>query len=168
MFPEVVRQRLVLENDDTRFSVTDTLWVHEHTGIRLVFDNLHHRLNNPNGLSMRDALGRCLATWPAGVRPKIHFSTPRTEWLVEQKTESENPALRHTRWSYHSDYVNPFDFMDFMHLAEDLPQFDVMLEVRGKDLALLQLREDLERYAPDMAIRLEMPAASSIHRRPPA
>ena len=47
--PEAARRRLVLENDDVRFGVADTLWVHERTGIRLVFDNLHHRLNNPDG-----------------------------------------------------------------------------------------------------------------------
>jgi len=42
MLPEVTRRRLVLENDDTRFGVSDTVWVHQQTGVRLVFDNLHH------------------------------------------------------------------------------------------------------------------------------
>ena len=82
--PEAARRRLALENDDVRFGVADALWVHERTGIRLVFDNLHHRLNNPDGRPSRDALAACLATWPADVRPKIHFSSPRTEWLVEK------------------------------------------------------------------------------------
>ena len=53
--PEPARRRLVLENDDTRFGVADTLWIHERTGIRLVFDNLHHRLHNPDGRSPRGA-----------------------------------------------------------------------------------------------------------------
>ena len=56
--PEAARRRLALENDDVRFGVADTLWVHERTGIRLVFDNLHHRLNNPDGRPSRDALSR--------------------------------------------------------------------------------------------------------------
>ena len=55
---------------------------------------------------------------------------------------------------YHSDYVNPFEFIDFLRLAEGLPAFDVMLEARAKDLALLQLSEDLARYAPELAARL--------------
>jgi UV DNA damage endonuclease len=152
--PEAARRRLVLENDDVRFGVADTLWVHERTGIPLVFDNLHHRLNNPDGRSPREALAACLATWPPGVRPKIHFSSPRTEWLIEAGAAGEAPQIRQTRWAYHSDYANPFEFIDFVRMAAGLPAFDVMLEVRAKDLALLQLRDDLRRFAPDLAERL--------------
>jgi UV DNA damage endonuclease len=157
--PEAARRRLVLENDDVRFSVNDALWVHERTGIRLVFDNLHHRLNG-DGRPPRDALAACLATWPADVRPKIHFSSPRTEWRVDEG-DAANPAqVQRTRWNYHSDYVNPFEFIDFLRMAEGLRPFDVMLEVRAKDLALRQLREDLARFAPDLAARLEPAAAA--------
>lgn len=151
--PEAARRRLVLENDDTRFNVRDTLWVHERTGIRLVFDNLHHRLND-GGLSPRAALAACLATWPADVRPKIHFSSPRTEWRVEEAGDDAPPQVYRTRWSYHADYVNPFEFIDFLRMADGLRPFDVMLEVRAKDLALRQLRDDLARFAPDLAARL--------------
>jgi UV DNA damage endonuclease len=153
--PESARRRLVLEHDDTRFGVADVLWVHERTGIRLVFDNLHHRLNNPDRRSTREALAACLATWPAEVRPKIHFSTPRTEWLVEAGSAEDAPQVRRTRWAYHADYVNPFEFIDLLRQAEGLREFDVMLEVRAKDLALMQLRDDLARFAPDLALRVE-------------
>jgi len=153
--PEPARRRLVLENDDVRFGVADVLWVHDRTGIRLIFDNLHHRLNNPDGRPPRDALAACLATWPAGVRPKIHFSSPRTEWLIEPGAGGEAPQVRQTRWAYHADYVNPFEFIDFLRLAAGLPAFDVMLEVRAKDLALLQLRADVRRFAPDLAERID-------------
>ena len=40
-----------------------------------------------------------------------------------------------------------------MRGADGLADFDVMLECKRKDLALLRLREDLERYAPDIAAR---------------
>ena len=173
--PAPARRRLALENDDTRFTVSDALWVHERTGIRLVFDSLHHRLND-DGQLPRVALAACLATWPADVRPKIHFSSPRTEWLIEgaealprsrrggQAQDLPLPETRHredgplqvrqTRWNYHSDYVNPFEFIDFLRMAESLRPFDVMLEARAKDLALRQLREDLTRFAPDLAATL--------------
>jgi UV DNA damage endonuclease len=39
-------------------------------------------------------------------------------------------------------------------MAAGLPAFDIMLEVRAKDLALLQLRDDLRRFAPDLADEL--------------
>jgi UV DNA damage endonuclease len=160
MLPEVTRRRLVLENDDTRFAVLDAVWVHQQTGIRLVFDNLHHRLNNPSGWTTREALAACLATWPAGEHPKIHFSTPRSDWLVTSVPGAEEPVVRRTRWSYHADYVNPFEFIDFLGVAAELPDFDVMLEVRAKDLALIQLRHDLERYAPEITFMLEADRSS--------
>jgi UV DNA damage endonuclease len=146
--PENVRARLVLENDDSRFSVSDIVWVHGQTGVRLVFDYLHHRLNNPAGLSVREALSLCLATWPAAQTPKVHFSSPRTEWLVESDVAGAAPRLRRTRWSRHSDYINPFEFIDFMAVADGLRPFDVMLEARARDLAVIRLREDLVQYAP--------------------
>jgi len=152
--PEAARRRLALENDDVRFGVVDTLWVHERTGIRLVFDNLHHRLNNADGRPSRDALAACLTTWPADVRPKVHFSSPRTEWLVAGGDGSQPADVRQTRWNYHSDYVHPFEFVDFLRMAEGVRPFDVMLEVRAKDLALRQLRDDLARFAPDLGAKL--------------
>jgi len=148
--PELTRSRLVLENDDVRFGVEDILWVHRRTGVRLVFDRLHHRLKGWEAMPEREALAACLATWPEGVRPKIHWSTPRTAWLVEDQREGEAPRVTRTRWTYHSDYVNPFEFIDFMRNASGLRPFDIMLEVRAKDLALIQLRRDLAQYAPDI------------------
>jgi UV DNA damage endonuclease len=45
----------------------------------------------------------------------------------------------------------------------DLPAFDVMLESKQKDLALLRLREDLRRYAPDLAAHvLGAPLAAQV------
>ncbi|MEI2689797.1 MAG: UV DNA damage repair endonuclease UvsE [Anaerolineae bacterium] len=153
--PEQARCRLALENDDTRFGVADTLWIHARTGVRLVFDNLHHHNLNPEGVPLRDALAACLATWPAHVRPKVHFSSPRTEMRV---AEQQDPAtgrrvqlLQAPIWTRHSDYVHPFEFIAFLRETAGLRPFDVMLEAKGKDLALLRLREDVQRYAPDLA-----------------
>lgn len=72
------RQRLALENDDRHYGVQDLRWIHERTGLRLVFDTLHHRCLNPTGEPLVEALGATLATWPAEQQPKIHFSSPRT------------------------------------------------------------------------------------------
>ena len=153
--PNRARRRLALENDDTRFGVADTLWIHARTGVRLVFDNLHHHNLNPEGVPLRDALAACLATWPAHVRPKVHFSSPRTEMRV---AEQQDPAtgrrvqlLQAPIWTRHSDYVHPFEFIAFLRETAGLRPFDVMLEAKGKDLALLRLREDVQRYAPDLA-----------------
>jgi UV DNA damage endonuclease len=154
--PEPVRRRLVLEHDDLRFSAADTLWIHEQTGAPLVFDHQHFWCLNPEGLDLRETLARMLATWPDGVRPKVHFSSPRTELREvkrkDPKTRKVSTKLVAPVWSGHADFVHPFEFVTFMRTAEGLA-FDVMLEAKAKDLALARLRIDLLRYSPDVAQR---------------
>ena len=170
--PEHVRGRLVLENDDIRFSAADALWIHERTGVRLIFDYQHFWCLNPEGLEIRDTLERFAATWPEDVRPKIHFSSPRTEMReLKRKVKAgakprkgeitKAPIKEKARiktvlvppiWTGHSDFTNPFEFATFMRMAEGL-DFDVMMEGKAKDISLLKLRPDLLRYAPDVAAR---------------
>ncbi|GGF54174.1 UV DNA damage endonuclease [Paracoccus acridae] len=178
--PDHVRRRLVLENDDIRFSAADVLWIHDRCGVPLIFDYQHFWCLNPEGLALRPTLERFVRSWPQGVRPKIHFSSPRTELreIKRKVTDKERAALRAqgtsgggalTRdvvkatsrfktvllppiWTGHADFTNPFEFATFMREAQGL-DFDVMLEAKTKDLSLLKLRGDLFRYASDVAAR---------------
>jgi UV DNA damage endonuclease len=163
--PERVRRRLVLENDDSRYGVADIAWIHERTGVPLVFDYLHHWCLDRAGIDQHEALALCLRSWPAGVTPKIHFSSPRTEMrVIERRNKQTGKAERAQArpiWSGHADYLNPFEFISFMRGAARLPDFDVMLESKLKDVALLQLRADLQRYAPDVAGRFHAAAQAS-------
>ena len=146
--PPAVRARLVLEHDDRLFGVDDCLWVHQRTGVRLVFDLLHHQLYNPTGLPTAYALAACLDTWPAGQTPKIHVSTPATELVRDRRKRPHPPRLNR-----HSAYLNPFPVIDFLRSLPPVRDFDVMIEARAKDLALLQLRQHLGVYAPDLVER---------------
>lgn len=154
--PEPAQRRLVLEHDDLRFSAADVLWVHGETGVRLIFDYQHFWCFNPEGLELRETVARILATWPGEVRPKIHFSTPRTELRevkrTDRKTGKKISAFVAPVWTGHADFCNPFEFATFMRMVGDL-EFDVMLESKAKDLALIRLRPDMLRYAPDVAAR---------------
>lgn len=154
--PAHVRQRLVLEHDDLRFSAADVLWIHEHTGVRLVFDYQHFWCFNPERLKMRPIVQKILQTWPKGIRPKIHFSTPRSEMREQQRRNPKTKKMKTVYvapvWTGHADFCNPFEFATFMRAMEGL-EFDVMLESKAKDLALIRLRPDLLRYAPDIAPR---------------
>jgi UV DNA damage endonuclease len=179
--PEHVKRRLVLENDDIRFSAADALWIHERTGVRLIFDYQHFWCLNPERLEMRETLERFLATWPKGVRPKIHFSSPRTEMREVKRAVSAKERARALAgrgaakggavtkapvkagarvktvllppvWTGHSDFTNPFEFATFMRMAEGL-EFDVMMEGKAKDISILKLRPDLLRFAADVAAR---------------
>ena len=154
--PEHVRRRLVLEHDDIRFSAADVLWIHERTGVRLIFDYQHFWCLNPEQLEMVDTLRRILATWPADVRPKLHYSSPRTEFRSLKRRDRATKRLKNVLlppvWTGHADFTNPFEFSRFMRDCAGLV-FDVMLEGKAKDLSLLKLRPDLLRYAPDVAAR---------------
>ncbi len=159
--PEPVRRRLVLEHDDLRFSAADILHIHEHTGVRLIFDHQHFWCLNPEALDMRATLECILATWPDGVRPKVHFSSPNTgmRTLKRRDRKTGKPATVNVApvWTGHADFANPFEFIAFMRIAAGL-SFDVMLESKVKDLALMRLRPDLLRYAPDIAARFGLDA----------
>jgi UV DNA damage endonuclease len=139
---EAGRRRLVIENDETVYTVQDCLRAHEATGVPLIFDHQHHHLN-PGTMAMADAARAALATWPAGVMPKVHFSSPRLDTRMVLKGGKEVPAP--PLLSQHADYVHPWEFAAFLRDVGPIP-FDVMLEAKMKDAALLKLRADLTRY----------------------
>jgi UV DNA damage endonuclease len=141
---ERARARLVIENDDISFSLGSVLELASRTGLRVVWDALHHRCLDPEGIPPQEALALALDTWPAGTTPKIHYSSPRT--AVEERKRKVGrrverqivlPPLR-----AHADLIDPVGFEPFIR---DAPRrdFDVMLEAKAKDLALLRLREQL-------------------------
>lgn len=148
--PERVRRRLALEHDDRRFSFEDALWIHRRTGIPVVLDALHLRCFNPEGRTLGEALAAALATWPPNQRPKIHFSSPRTALRIVRTVAGER--LQPPPPNQHSDFVDPFAFIDLVELAQRLRvrPFDVMLEAKAKDLALLRLREQVAHFAPSL------------------
>jgi len=154
--PEPARRRLVLENDDVRFSAADVLCIHERTGVPLLFDIQHHQCLNPERLPWRPTLERFLRTWPEGTHPKVHYSSPRTELReiirANRKTGKKEKILKAPVWTGHADYIHPFEFIRFALETEGL-EFDVMLEAKAKDLALLRLRQDIACYAPELQPR---------------
>jgi len=145
---ERARARLVIENDDARFGLADVLALSGRTGLRVVWDALHHRCYDPDAIPPEEALRLALATWGDGDGvPKIHYSSPRTAVAERKRRQGRRverqivlPPLR-----AHADLVDPIGFEDFLRgpAAAAGRDFDVMLEAKAKDLALLRLREQL-------------------------
>ena len=161
---EPVRRRLVLENDDIRFSSADVLKIHQATGVKCVFDYQHHWCFNPEGLPLLDTLRRFVQTWPTGVRPKIHYSCARTE-MRQLKRRNRNSGklelvLQPPIWTGHADYNNPFETIPFLRSIAHIDT-DIMLESKAKDLSLIRLRNDIARFAPDLAPRYGITAAQA-------
>ncbi|PQV65551.1 UV-damage endonuclease [Abditibacterium utsteinense] len=147
--PEAARRRLVLENDDVSYSAADVLKIHEQTGIRCIFDHQHHSCINPEDWAPEAACAAILKTWPQNCRPKIHFSSPRIEdreILRRDRTTGKKVAFKAAPLaSQHADYIDAETFIPFAREVQKTREFDVMCEAKAKDLAVLQLREALEK-----------------------
>ena len=142
---EAARRRLVIENDDRTYALADVLPLARRLGVPVVWDILHHHCHDPEGIPDREALELALATWPDGVRPKIHFSSPRLDVTERKKKVGRRverklvlPDLRH-----HADLVDPLAFEEFLRNTAAGLEFDTMLEAKAKDLAVLRLRDQL-------------------------
>jgi UV DNA damage endonuclease len=142
------QRRVVLENDDGRFDVQDVLWIHERTGVRAVFDRHHFNLYNRGEMTAAEAARAAMATWEGwSARPKVHFSSPRTDWGFRYGSEAEPSS---PNWQAHAEFVDPFAFAAFYRAVADVGP-DVMLEAKAKDIAVQELQKALARYAPDVA-----------------
>ena len=123
--PESVRSRLTVENDDkVSLYSTQELYegVYKRIGIPIVFDYHHHMLH-PGDQTEQEALELALSTWD-DIKPVVHYAESRS-------VEYNNPKIKPQA---HSDYViNEFD--DYGN------SFDVMIEAKHKELALLRYRD---------------------------
>jgi UV DNA damage endonuclease len=124
---ESAKTRLVVENDDKKSAFTPTdLYelVHKKIGIPITFDFHHHRCN-PDSLTESEALELCISTWGKN-RALTHYSD---SIKIYEDISARDVA--------HSDWI----------WAKELPtygkEFDIELEVKMKELALLKLIESI-------------------------
>lgn len=139
------KARLAVENDDRSFSLGDVLPLAERAGIPVIWDILHHHCHDPFDIPDDEAVAAALGTWADGVVPKIHYSSPRLDMEVKKVKEGRRtvekfvmPQLR-----AHADLVDPMAFEAFLTNDSGGRDFDIMLEAKAKDLAVLRLRDQL-------------------------
>ena len=139
------RARLAIENDDRSFGLGDVLRLSERITRPVVWDALHHRCHDPDAIPDREALALALATWPSGVVPKVHYASPKT--AVEERRKRVGRRVERSlvlpELRAHADLIDPISFEYFIGETAPGMDFDVMLEAKAKDLALLRLREQL-------------------------
>lgn len=131
--PREVSSKLIIENDDKIFTAKEVLELCKDLSIPMVLD-VHHHICNNNGEKLEDLLGDIFQTWrDEKLPPKVHFSSPR------EKDQDRK----------HADYIEPKSFIDFLEMAKGLNMdFDIMIEAKMKDLALLKLVEDIKNLKP--------------------
>jgi UV DNA damage endonuclease len=123
-----IKQHMTLENDDKTYTTKETLAVCEKERIPLVFDYHHHQANSGEEL-VENLLPAVFATWKhTNIPPKVHISSPKSE--KEFRAHADFVAL---------SFVKPF-FDTAKKIGYD---FDVMIESKHKDQALLQLMEEM-------------------------
>ena len=110
-----------------------------------MWDALHHRCHDPDEIPDREALALALATWPSGAVPKVHYASPKT--AVEERRKRVGRRVERSlvlpELRAHADLIDPISFEHFIGETGRGMDFDVMLEAKAKDLALLRLREQL-------------------------
>jgi UV DNA damage endonuclease len=122
----LLRRRLVLENDERCYTVSDVLAIAGQVSAPVVFDNLHHALNPPpeqnDGTAAPDAgawIAACRPTWrPEDGPQKIHYA---------QQDPAGKPGA----------HARTIEVEPFLAFCADLPDagLDIMLEVKDKDLS---------------------------------
>jgi len=118
--------RLTVENDDSpnQYSVGDLYsMVYMQVGVPIVFDQ-HHFNYGPQDMSMEAALRTAYSTW-GDVKPLTHMSSPRTH-------EDEKSIA-----TAHADYI----YEEIQTFGLD---FDIEIEAKAKDLAVLKYREQYQ------------------------
>ena len=125
MLPDSVKTRLTVENDDktSLFSTKDLYeGIYKRIPVPIVFDYHHHRFRN-DGESEDECHAMAYETW-GDVRPCFHYSESASE-------KEESPK----RPNAHSDYV-------YDKINDYGRDFDVVIEAKAKELALIKYRED--------------------------
>lgn len=120
-----IKNRLVIENDDSRYTISDVLSIGINEKIPVVFDNLHHRVNPPDkARSEAEWILDAGKTWQKkdGIQ-KIHYS--------------QQHLLKRT--GSHSETIDIDEFLEFyLCLSMQDQDIDIMLEVKDKNLSAVK------------------------------
>lgn len=119
--PENIRKRLVIENDDRLFSLSDCLGIHEATGIPILFDNFHHACNS-NGMSYIEAWKSVKKTW------KKSDGIPMSDYSSQESGAKKGK---------HAEHIDIKDFSSYLKEISSF-DFDVMLEIKDKEKSAME------------------------------
>ncbi|PWR74706.1 UV DNA damage repair endonuclease UvsE [Methanospirillum lacunae] len=121
MLDPALQKRLVVENDDQRFTATDCLEIHEETGIPILFDVFHHTCHN-TGERADEMLKLTGKTWKKsdGI-PMIDYSSQHLEKRVGS----------------HIEHIDPDDFKRFLAFSSP-HDIDIMLEIKDKEKSAIE------------------------------
>ncbi len=124
--PDSIKKRLVIENDDTLYTVQDCLDLHTISDIPLLFDAFHHSCHNHDE-SISEAMNLTKDTWAQ------HDGIPLVDY------SSQEPGKKKGK---HAETIDLKHFQTFLQQTQPY-DFDVMLEIKDKEKSALQVQEIL-------------------------
>ena len=122
---DAIRQRLVIENDDRLYDLSNCLQINRQTKIPVLLDVFHHKLNNKAQIGT-EYFELAAKTWESktdGV-PMVDYSSPKPNGLPQQ----------------HSETIDLRSFSEFLKQTEPF-DFDIMLEIKDKEKSAIQAIE---------------------------
>ena len=143
----IVQNTMTIENSETNWGIEESLKLVDHCA--LVLDIHHHWVKTGEFIQPDDPrVSRIVDSW-RGVRPVIHFSSPREDVLVDHDPDvlPDHAALiamdgmNRMKLRSHSDYFWNNRLNEWAWSFSD--QFDIQLECKAKNLAQVKFVENL-------------------------
>ncbi len=118
---EMVKRRLVIENDDRSYNLRDCLQISAKTRVPVLFDVFHHVVNS-SGETIQEALGLFTKTWKEkdGL-PMVDYSSQKVGYKLGK----------------HDETINLENFREFLEKSKPY-DFDIMLEIKDKETSALR------------------------------
>lgn len=116
-----IQNRLVVENDDQRFTAPDCLRIYEETGIPILFDVFHHTCHN------------------TGERPDEMLKLTGKTWKKSDGIPMTDYSSQHLekRVGSHTEHIDIDDFRRFLAFSNPL-DIDIMLEIKDKEKSAIE------------------------------
>lgn len=136
----LIKRRLVVENDDHLYSIKDCLYIHQQTGIPIVFDSFHHECFGYNADDSKvkeealaqKALQKAMSTWKNN-----KDGLPMVDYSSQDVETADNDGDLIVRKGKHTATIDLMSFKKFLKQTEGL-DFDVMLEIKDKEVSALK------------------------------
>ncbi|MBC7472966.1 MAG: UV DNA damage repair endonuclease UvsE [Candidatus Sericytochromatia bacterium] len=118
LLPDLIKKRLVIENDDRLFTLKDCMQISDEVGIPIIFDNFHNECNN-NGETNSEAIKIFSRSWKKedGI-PMVDYSS---QAIGERKGK-------------HNSHIDIEHFRRFLEETTG-SDFDIILEIKDKEIS---------------------------------
>jgi len=119
------RSRVVIENDDYRFSLNDCLKIHDKTNVPVLLDVFHHECFN-DGQSVQKAMTSAGNTWDKNKDGVM---------MIDYSNQEPN-----SRKGKHANTLDEIKFKDFLYSTVGF-DYDLMLEIKDKEKSAARVRQ---------------------------